>query len=61
MRKAPVRPSRPESPKDIARDIAERDPVDHVKIKRESRRAVKAADRLLKEMDDFMKSHAPKR
>lgn len=61
MRKAPIRPSRPESPKDVARNISERDTGDHARIKRESRRAIKAADRLLEEMDDFMKKHAPKR
>jgi len=61
MRKTTTKPPRPESPKDIARRISERDGTDHAKIRQESRRAVKAADRLLKEMDDFMKSHVPKR
>lgn len=61
MRKNTTKSQGPQTPKDLARSMSERDPVDHGKIKRESRRAVKAADRLLKEMDDFMKSHQPKR
>lgn len=55
MRKTDTVP-RPKRPKDIAADIAERGPLDHTKVKQASRRAVQAADRLLKEMDDVLKN-----
>ena len=60
MRKTDKAP-RAKSPKDIAADIAERGPLDHTKVKKASRRAVQAADRLLKEMDDVLKHLERKR
>lgn len=45
-----------QSPRDIARSISERDAVDRKKLKRESRRAVDAAEKLLKEMDEVFKN-----
>ena len=60
MRNADKSP-RPKTPKDIAADIAERAPLDRDKVHRASRRAVQAADRLLKEMDDVLKQLQRKR
>ena len=54
MRKSD-KPARPRKPKDIAADIASRAPFDRTKSRQASRRAVQAADRLLKEMDDVLK------
>ena len=45
----------PATPKDVAQDIADRAPFDRIKAQRTNRRAVQAADRLLKEMDDVLK------
>ena len=57
MRRATTKaPERATSPKDIARSLAERGAMDHSKLKRESRRAVDAADRLLREMDEVLKN-----
>lgn len=44
------------SPQDIARSLSERGAVESKKMKRESRRAVDAADKLLKEMDEVLKN-----
>lgn len=51
----------PKSPKDVAKDLSRRGALDRDKVHRESRRAVQAADRLLKEMDDVLKQLARKR
>jgi hypothetical protein len=45
----------PASPKAVAEKMAEESSFDRVKAHRENRRAVQAADRLLKEMDDVLK------
>ena len=45
----------PKKPKDIAEDISARVPYDKVKAAHTNRRAVQAADRLLREMDDVLK------
>ena len=55
MRK-PDKPERADKPKDIAEEIASRTPFDRTKAHRANRRAVQAADRLLKEMDDVLKN-----
>jgi hypothetical protein len=49
------KPPRVEKPKDIAEDLAARPAFDRTKAHRENQRAVQAADRLLKEMDDVLK------
>ena len=54
MRKSD-KPVRPHKPKDIAEDMASRAPFDRTKAHQTNRRAVQAADRLLKEMDDVLK------
>ena len=59
MRKSD-KPASRRKPKDIAEDMAARAPFDRTKAHRENRRAVQAADRLLKEMDDVLK-HLQKR
>lgn len=51
----------PKSPKDVAEGLSKRGALDRDKVHRESRRAVQAADRLLKEMDDVLKQLARKR
>jgi hypothetical protein len=48
-------PATPARPKAVAEDIASRKTIDHAKVARANRRAVQAADRLLKEMDDVLK------
>ena len=53
--------ARPASPKDVAEHIADRGALDRDKVHRASRRAVQAADRLLKEMDDVLKHLERKR
>jgi hypothetical protein len=54
--KAPrARSVRARTPKDIAAGIAERAPLDRVKLKQANRRATEAADRLLEEMDDVLR------
>jgi hypothetical protein len=55
------KPPRPKTPKDIAAELASSRPFDRSKARRESQRAVQAADRLLREMDDVLKHLAPKR
>ena len=51
---------RPKTPKDIAAELASRQPFDRLKVQRESRRATQTADRLLKEMDEVLK-HLPQK
>ncbi len=54
------KPSRPAKPKHIAENLADRAPYDRTKARRANQRAVQAADRLLKEMDDVLKHLARK-
>lgn len=53
--------SKPSTPKEIAERIAVRAPYDRNKSARTNQRAVEAADRLLKEMDDVLKHLGRKR
>ena len=53
--------SKPSTPKEIAERIANRAPYDRRKSARANQRAVEAADRLLKEMDDVLKHLGRKR
>lgn len=45
----------PESPQDVARGLATGNRLDRDKVRRASRQASKAADRLVKEMDEVLK------
>lgn len=52
----------PESPKHVvAKSLADRAPFDRTKTRKSSQRAIQAADRLLKEMDDVLKQLERKR
>ncbi len=53
--------SKPSTPKAIAERIANRAAYDRNKSARTNQRAVEAADRLLKEMDDVLKHLGRKR
>lgn len=59
--KTPPAVKRVSKPRDIAERLAERTPFDRNKVRKSSRRAVEAADRLIKEMADVMKQLDRKR
>lgn len=59
--KVPRRPaSKPQSPKDLAKDMAGRASFDRAKVRRDSQRAAQTAERLLQELDDLLK-HLPQK
>lgn len=59
--KSPLSVKRPTKPKHIAEHLADRAPFDRTKTRKSSQRAIQAADRLIKEMDDVLKQLERKR
>lgn len=59
--KTPLPDKPPSKPKHIAERLADRAPFDRTKARKSSQRAIQAADRLLKEMDDVLKQLERKR